>query len=38
MNFLPININIEDETILIIGGGKLAIHKIESLEKIHQEN
>ncbi|MCT4645253.1 MAG: bifunctional precorrin-2 dehydrogenase/sirohydrochlorin ferrochelatase [Carboxylicivirga sp.] len=33
MNFLPININIEDETILIIGGGKLAIHKIESLEK-----
>jgi siroheme synthase-like protein len=33
MNFLPININIEDETILIIGGGKLAIHKIESLER-----
>lgn len=33
MNFLPININIEDETILIIGGGKVAIHKIESLER-----
>ncbi|WP_439182350.1 precorrin-2 dehydrogenase/sirohydrochlorin ferrochelatase family protein [Carboxylicivirga taeanensis] len=33
MNFLPISINIEDETILIIGGGKVAIHKIESLER-----
>ncbi|MCG8582334.1 MAG: bifunctional precorrin-2 dehydrogenase/sirohydrochlorin ferrochelatase [Bacteroidales bacterium] len=33
MNFLPININIENETILIIGGGKVAIHKIESLER-----
>lgn len=37
MNFLPISINIEDETILIIGGGKVAIHKIESLERFtHQ--
>ncbi|TRX65971.1 bifunctional precorrin-2 dehydrogenase/sirohydrochlorin ferrochelatase [Carboxylicivirga sp. M1479] len=33
MNFLPISIDIEHETILIIGGGKLAIHKIESLER-----
>ena len=33
MNFLPISVNIEDETILIIGGGKVAIHKIESLER-----
>ncbi len=33
MNFLPISINIENETILIIGGGKVAIHKIESLER-----
>lgn len=33
MNFLPININIEDVTILIIGGGRVAIHKIESLER-----
>ncbi|WP_430813572.1 precorrin-2 dehydrogenase/sirohydrochlorin ferrochelatase family protein [Carboxylicivirga sp. RSCT41] len=37
MNFLPININIEDETILIIGGGKVAIHKIESLERFTQK-
>ncbi len=33
MNFLPITIDIEHETILIIGGGKVAIHKIESLEQ-----
>ena len=33
MNFLPITIDIEHETILIIGGGKVAIHKIESLER-----
>lgn len=33
MNFLPIAIDIERESILIIGGGKVAIHKIESLEK-----
>ncbi len=33
MNFLPISIDIERESILIIGGGKVAIHKIESLEK-----
>jgi len=33
MNFLPISINIEDETILIVGGGQLALHKIESLER-----
>lgn len=33
MNFLPVSIDIERESILIIGGGKVAIHKIESLEK-----
>lgn len=33
MNFLPISIDIAHESILIIGGGKVAIHKIESLEK-----
>jgi len=33
MNFLPISIDIARESILIIGGGKVAIHKIESLEK-----
>jgi len=33
MNFLPLSIDIEHETILIIGGGKVAIHKIESLER-----
>jgi len=33
MNFLPITLDIENETILIIGGGKIAIHKIESLER-----
>lgn len=33
MNFLPIAINIEDEQILIIGGGKVAWHKIELLNR-----
>lgn len=32
-NFLPVSIDIADEQILIIGGGKVAIHKVESLEK-----
>ena len=36
MKYLPVSIDIEHETILIIGGGKLAIHKIESLEKFTQ--
>lgn len=36
MNFLPISIDIERESILIIGGGKVALHKIESLEKFTQ--
>lgn len=36
MNFLPVSIDIERESILIIGGGKVAIHKIESLEKFTQ--
>lgn len=33
MIFFPIAIDIEHETILIVGGGKVALHKIESLEK-----
>lgn len=33
MNFLPIAINIEDEQILIIGGGKVAWHKVELLSR-----
>jgi len=36
MNFLPVSIDIERESILIIGGGHVAIHKIESLEKFTQ--
>lgn len=32
-NFLPVSIDIADEQILIIGGGKVAIHKVESLER-----
>ena len=32
-NFLPVSIDISSEQILIIGGGKVAIHKVESLEK-----
>jgi len=33
MNFLPITINIRNEQILIIGGGKVALHKVELLER-----
>lgn len=33
MNFLPIAINVEDEQILIIGGGKVAWHKVELLSR-----
>ncbi len=33
MVFLPIAINIEDEQILIIGGGKVAWHKVELLSR-----
>ena len=33
MNFLPITIDIENEQILIVGGGKVALHKVELLER-----
>ncbi len=33
MNFLPVSINIENETILIIGGGRVAAHKLIAIEK-----
>lgn len=33
MNFLPISINITDKKILVIGGGRIANHKISFLEQ-----
>ena len=33
MQFLPISVDIEQEKILIIGGGGVALHKVESLER-----
>jgi precorrin-2 dehydrogenase/sirohydrochlorin ferrochelatase len=33
MNFLPISINITDKKILIIGGGKVACHKIKCIQQ-----
>jgi len=33
MNFFPIAINIENEKILLIGGGKVASHKIPLIQK-----
>lgn len=33
MYFLPVSIDIEHEQILIIGGGKVALHKVEGLER-----
>jgi precorrin-2 dehydrogenase / sirohydrochlorin ferrochelatase len=33
MNFLPVSVDIENEQILIIGGGKVALHKVESIER-----
>lgn len=33
MSFLPLCVQIENEQILIIGGGKVALHKIEGLER-----
>jgi siroheme synthase-like protein len=33
MHFLPVSIDIENEQILIIGGGKVARHKVEGLER-----
>ena len=31
--FLPINIRIDDKNILFVGGGKIAMHKIKTVEK-----
>ncbi len=31
--FLPINIRIDDKKILFIGGGKIAMHKLLTVEK-----
>ena len=31
--FLPINIRIDDKKILFVGGGKIAMHKIQTVEK-----
>jgi precorrin-2 dehydrogenase / sirohydrochlorin ferrochelatase len=33
MYFLPVGIDIEDQQILIIGGGKVGLHKVEGLER-----
>ncbi len=33
MNFLPISISVEDEQILIVGGGKLALSKVLLLKR-----
>ncbi|MBQ0029615.1 MAG: bifunctional precorrin-2 dehydrogenase/sirohydrochlorin ferrochelatase [Bacteroidales bacterium] len=37
MNFLPININIEGKKILIIGGGKVGLHKASILHRFTSE-
>ncbi len=31
--FLPINVRIDDKNILFVGGGKIAMHKIKTVEK-----
>ncbi|ASB48155.1 precorrin-2 dehydrogenase/sirohydrochlorin ferrochelatase family protein [Alkalitalea saponilacus] len=36
MTYLPININLTDAEILIIGGGNVALHKVEGLERFTQ--
>lgn len=33
MSFLPISINLEDKSILVVGGGKVALRKIKTLLK-----
>ena len=33
MYFLPVCIDIQNEKILIIGGGKVGLHKVEGLER-----
>lgn len=37
MNFLPINIDIEGKRILIIGGGRVGLHKAKILNRFTQE-
>lgn len=37
MNFLPININISGKRILIIGGGRVGLHKATILSRFTQE-
>lgn len=37
MNFLPININIEGKRILIVGGGKVGLHKATILSRFTDE-
>lgn len=37
MNFLPININIEGKRILIIGGGRVGLHKATILHRFTDE-
>ncbi|MBZ4219434.1 MAG: bifunctional precorrin-2 dehydrogenase/sirohydrochlorin ferrochelatase [Chlorobium sp.] len=32
-SFLPINVRIDDKKILFVGGGKIALHKIHTVEK-----
>jgi precorrin-2 dehydrogenase/sirohydrochlorin ferrochelatase len=32
-SFLPINVRIDDKKILFVGGGKIALHKIQTVEK-----
>jgi len=32
-DFMPISIDVRDKKILLVGGGKVALHKIESLQK-----
>ena len=31
--FLPLNIRVDDKRILFVGGGKIALHKIQTIEK-----
>ena len=37
MNFLPINMNIEGKRILIIGGGRVGLHKAKILHRFTDE-
>ena len=37
MNFLPININIEGKRIVIIGGGRVGLHKATILHRFTED-